>query len=83
MDNRLVNLRWGTRQDNCRDRRQHGNDTIGEKNGRATLTNERARAIRDELRSGKDLRATARKHSISKQMAERLKYGLQWKCLDK
>lgn len=82
-NNSLSNLRWGTKSENTKDRRNHGNDMVGEKNGRAKLTKDTARAIRDELRTtGASLIGTARKYGISRQMAERLKYGWQWKCLD-
>ena len=37
-DNRLENLRWGTRSDNYKDRVLHGTDVKGEKHGRAKLT---------------------------------------------
>lgn len=36
-DNRLTNLRWGTRKENVADAIRHGTATIGAKNGRAKL----------------------------------------------
>ena len=32
-DNRLANLKWGTGKENAADRRRHGNDAIGSRNG--------------------------------------------------
>lgn len=40
-DNRLSNLRYGTKIDNAADRLAHGHDQRNEKNGRCKLTNEK------------------------------------------
>jgi len=47
-DNRIENLKWGTRSENAFDAVQHGTrvDTRGEKCGGAKLTNEKIRVIR-------------------------------------
>ena len=45
-DNRLINLAWGSRQENRRDRVAHGTDNHGSENGMAKLTEDDAREIR-------------------------------------
>lgn len=45
-NNRLENLQWGTQAENVRDQLVHGTDNRGERNGRATLTDELVRQIR-------------------------------------
>lgn len=44
-DNRLENLAWGSALENQRDRKEHGTDPKGERNGNAKLTASQARAI--------------------------------------
>ena len=45
-NNRLDNLQYGTRQENMEDRTIHGTDNRGERSGRAKLTEEKVRQIR-------------------------------------
>jgi hypothetical protein len=45
-DNRVGNLRWGTRGSNLHDRYKHGRGLRGEQVGRAELTEQAVRAIR-------------------------------------
>ena len=51
-NNRPGNLRWATSKQNHADRRRHGTDAIGERNGRALLTDEQVRSIRRRYVSG-------------------------------
>ena len=46
LDNRLENLRWGTRKENVADAIKHGTATIGSRNGAAKLTDEMVKSIR-------------------------------------
>lgn len=45
-DNRLENLRWGTRKQNADDRARHGTSPVGERNPAAKLTLEQVAEIR-------------------------------------
>lgn len=45
LDNRLENLKWGTRAENYADRRIHGTSSDGERHGNSKIDNETARAI--------------------------------------
>lgn len=46
LDNRAVNLAWGTRQENIRDRARHKTNTVGVRNPQARLTPDSVKAIR-------------------------------------
>ena len=50
-DNRLENLRWGTKRENTADRGRHGNFPRGERNGCAKLTTKQVLAIRADSRT--------------------------------
>lgn len=53
LDNRLKNLRWGTRKENERDKRRHGRAMLGERHHAAKLSDEDVRTIRSsKLHSG-------------------------------
>lgn len=45
-NNRAENLRWATSKENHADRRLHGTDATGERNGRAVLNEDAVREIR-------------------------------------
>ncbi len=51
-NNRIENLRYGTRSDNMRDRKRHGTDNAGSRHGCSKLTEERVVAIRSEYAAG-------------------------------
>lgn len=50
LDNRLVNLRWGTQADNCRDKIRHGTDQSGERHWRAIRLDSDLQAALDSPR---------------------------------
>lgn len=50
-NNGVLNLRYDTRRGNCRDKRAHGTENIGERNPRARLTAAQVDAIRNARRS--------------------------------
>ncbi len=52
-NNRLENLRWGTREDNKKDSKRHGTLPIGEKVGISRLTEHNVRKIRFLFETGK------------------------------
>lgn len=51
-DNRAENLYWGNGRANCLDRARNGRDLLGVRNGRAILTEDDVRAIRERYASG-------------------------------
>lgn len=54
-NNRIDNLAWGTPAENWNDKRKHGTATVGERSGRAKLTDEDVRKIRIDGNSAKEL----------------------------
>lgn len=61
-DNRLSNLRWGSRSENVKDRAIHGTDQCGEKHWNARLTSKDIHAIRSDNRPAKVLANIYRVH---------------------
>lgn len=51
-NNRLVNLRWATAEENSADKNRHGTSMLGERNHRAILTRREVSEIRKLRRSG-------------------------------
>lgn len=52
-NNRLDNLIWGTKTENYADRHNHGTANNGERHGRAKLTNDKVREIRNLYAAGR------------------------------
>lgn len=73
---RLDNLRWDTMSSNHNDKRLHGTLQIGEKNGRAKLTNEIVEFIRSEKLSTKQV---MEKFGISKSHSKRIINKESWR----
>lgn len=63
-NNRLSNLRWGTRLDNAMDMVRNGKRK-GEKNGRAKLTDEEAAEVAQRRQDGEPLKKLAAEFGIS------------------
>lgn len=77
-DNRLENLRWGTRLDNARDKIKNGGQARGEDIRAAKLTRHQVREIR--LRRSKEtLRSLAAEYGVSHTAIHRAAEGIKWK----
>ena len=50
-NNNLLNLRYDTKRENQRDRKKHGTDNSGERNGRSKLTLQQVLKIRKDFRN--------------------------------
>ena len=80
-NNRLENLRWGTRSENERDKIAHGTDHRGEKHHAANLTWQQVEQIRREYRRHtpgfmqKDL---AKKLGVSRRTVEKVLNNRTW-----
>lgn len=70
LDNRAVNLAWGTAQENIDDRERHGTTARGERVGTAVLTAKEVAAIKRGLVGG------ASKASLARA------FGVSWPCID-
>lgn len=74
-DNRLCNLRWGTHEDNARDKILHGTYQYGERSAKSKLTEAQAIAI---LESPGTHRAIAKEFKVSKSTITAIKTGRNW-----
>ena len=72
-DSRLANLRWGTRSENHRMKREHGTDHRGERAPAAALTNSQAAEILAKLEHGQSGAALAREYGVSDSTVSRVK----------
>ena len=79
-DNRISNLRWGTRAENAADMRIHGTVMNGERNPMARLTEERVRAMRRRrAETGKSYKKLAAEFGVAPMTACRACNGTSWK----
>lgn len=71
------NLSWKTCSENQLDKRRHGTDMIGERNGRHKLTEDEVRIIRDS--EGVSARVLARRFDVSRAAIRFVLDGTTWK----
>ena len=77
-DNRLINLRWGTRQENCHDKWLQNSMPHGERHSKAKLTEDQVRSIKEDRRS---YDALADHYGVSKSCIAMIKSNRNWKWL--
>jgi hypothetical protein len=77
-NNKLSNLRWGTAEENYDDRRSHGTENDGMRNGRAKLTDDQVRAIRSSNERYADL---ATQHGVAVITISRVRRRVNWRHL--
>lgn len=75
-DNRLENLRWGTRAENHADKALHGTQQVGVRNPNAKYSDEIVSAIRALTAAGFDRAAIARVIGVSRRTAYDVGTGL-------
>lgn len=89
-NNSLLNLRWGTKTSNCKDRDMHGNTAKGEKAGGSKLTKEQAIEIKAAVVNAKFGRKTikrgtlqllAKKFNVTTHAISRISRNKTWKHL--
>ena len=78
-DNRLENLKWGTRKENCADKVLHKTSPIGSKHGRAKLTDEQVLRIKKMFPT--NCSAIARQYNVTTRAICDIKIGATWKHL--
>jgi len=78
-DNRLSNLRWGTRKENVADAIRHGTATIGVNNGGAKLRETDIPIIKDLQSLGFYGREIAKHFDVSQQTIYRVVSGITYK----
>jgi hypothetical protein len=79
LDNRLENLRWGTRKENVADAIKHGTATIGIKNGRAKLTPKMIKTIRQSELINDSIDKLSSQFQVSVITIRRVLNGLTYK----
>jgi DNA-binding transcriptional LysR family regulator len=77
-DARLINLCWGTREENYADRFRDGTDNTGERNGRARLTADDVREIRALVASGKSQAGVGRIYGMTRYAIWDIVHGRRW-----
>lgn len=77
-NDRLDNLRWGSRESNCEDKRRHGTLPLGERAGRNKLTEKQVLEI---IASGRPLKPLAVKYGVSEATVSHVLRGKTWKYL--
>jgi hypothetical protein len=78
-DNRLSNLRWGTKAENAADRARHGTNTLGERNGVAKLTYKDVIAIRSLPKNKWLQRDIAKQYGVAQETISHVLRGTTWK----
>jgi hypothetical protein len=77
-DNRLANLCWGTKEENCRDKWLQGSMPHGESHSRSKLTEEQVRSIKTDTRS---YGALQQHYKVSKSCIASIKTNRNWAWL--
>lgn len=75
---RLDNLRYATALENAEDKRRHGTDTPGERNGMHKLTDDAVREVRRLRRRGALQRELAEKFGVSISAIQFVLDGTRW-----
>ena len=78
-NNRVDNLRWDTMKGNCADRRSHGPENTGSKNGMARLTETDVVRIRELSAQGMTGREIAERYGLTRKYAEQIARSACWK----
>lgn len=81
-NNRLSNLRYGTRQENEADKLAHGTSNRGTRNGQAKLTEESVRLLWSLHAEGLSNRKIAARLGVSHKQVGRILHGLDWAWLN-
>lgn len=77
-DNRLTNLRYGTRRENMRDQFRHGTRVRGDNHPQAKLSYEKADVIRKCHLGGQSIRSLAAAFGVDKRAVQNLLRGRTW-----
>ena len=79
LDNRLTNLRWGTRSENVQDAMRHGTATVGARNGMAKLTAHDVLFMRDMYSMGFTRKEISAHFPVSNSAISRALLGQSYK----
>ena len=81
LDNRLVNLRWGTRLENADDRKRNGGYPVGEESTSSKLTSDQVMQIRKRYASGEYAYDLGREYGIASGSVLGIIRGKSWSHL--
>ena len=82
MNNTPANLAWGTKKENAADRKLHGTETSGERNGFSKLKLAQVIEIREMVTSGIVQRRIAERFGISFSLVSQIKRKIVWKEIE-
>lgn len=77
-NNALTNLRWDTHVGNHADRKRHGNNPVGVRNGRSKLMPADVRSIRNLASLGATQRSLAQRFGVSRKNIGLILRGVTW-----
>jgi len=77
--NWVPNLRWGTSSENCDDKRRHGVNNAGERNGSAKLSQTGVEEIRCRYQKGETQQALSSAFKITQQQISRIVNYKTWR----
>jgi len=77
-NNHPSNLRWGTASENWEDKRRHGRDTTGERNGFSKLDAHSVSEIRQRINAGHIQRRVAFDFGVSPSLVSQIKHRNIW-----
>ncbi len=78
-NNHLSNLKYGTHLENCEDKKVHDTDPLGERNGRALLTESQVLTVRERTARGESQVAIAREMGIAATTVNHIHTRRIWK----
>jgi len=80
-DNRLINLKWGTKTENAQDKHDHGTTVRGEDVTNSKLSESQVIQIRGEYQNGEKAITLAQKYGVCKSAIHYVLSGHTWKHL--
>jgi hypothetical protein len=78
-NNRLSNLRWGTRAENMQDAIRHGRVKHGSAHYRSKLTEEAVRGIKRDIAAGVGRHKIAYRYGVAVATIQDIAWGITWK----
>lgn len=78
-NNRLNNLRWATKRENCEDRDRHGRTARGERHTKATIDEAAVRSIRAMRATGMFMKDIAKRHGCTYHIVSDIVHSRSWK----
>lgn len=81
-DNRLENLAWGTAKQNAADKKLHGTENLGERNGMAKLTADQVSEARILRKTGMKVQTLADHYGVSIGTMSTALRGVTWGHLE-